>query len=155
MNTIRVDGPLIILRICAGKELVSAELFLLIDPLVSLSTSIAARSWVWSLTAGAVILIVCVLIPRGFCGYICPLGTVIDLFDWSVARRVSRYQLPDNGWWVHIKYYLLAGTLVCALLGCDGGRIPCRDSDHHARDYCSWPNRFKQECCGGGIWCRV
>lgn len=35
----------------AHKELVSAELFLVIDPLVSLSTAIASRSWVWSLNA--------------------------------------------------------------------------------------------------------
>ena len=29
------------------KEFVPAELFLVIDPLVSLSTAIASRSWVW------------------------------------------------------------------------------------------------------------
>ncbi len=99
------------------REFVSAELFLLIDPLVSVSTAIAARSWIWSLSAAAVILIVCVLIPRGFCGYICPLGTTIDLFDWSIARRVTRFQVGDQGWWVHIKYYLLASVLVCAACG--------------------------------------
>lgn len=32
------------------KEFLPAELFLAIDPLVSLSTAIASRSWVWSLT---------------------------------------------------------------------------------------------------------
>ena len=26
----------------------------------------------------------CVLIPRGFCSFVCPLGTVIDVFDWAV-----------------------------------------------------------------------
>ena len=101
----------------AGKELVPAEFFLVIDPLVSLSTAIASRSWVWSLTSAVVILIVCLLIPRGFCGYLCPLGTVIDLFDWSLANRVQRFRVADDGWWVHIKYYLLAGTLISALCG--------------------------------------
>ena len=33
----------------AAKEWVAAETFLVIDPLVSLSTALAARSWVWSL----------------------------------------------------------------------------------------------------------
>lgn len=65
----------------------------------------------------AIILAVCVLIPRGFCGYLCPLGTLIDLFDWSVAARVKRFRVAADGWWVHIKYYLLLGTLVCALFG--------------------------------------
>lgn len=101
----------------ANKELIPADLFLAIDPLVSLSTAIASRSWVWSLTAAAVILIVCILVPRGFCGYVCPLGTLIDLFDWAVGRRVQRFRVPDDGWWVHIKYYLLAGTLLAAAFG--------------------------------------
>lgn len=101
----------------AQKELLSAELFLAIDPLVSLSTAIASRSWVWSLVCAAMILIVCVLVPRGFCGYLCPLGTTIDLFDWAITSRTHRFQVPGDGWWVHIKYYLLAGTLVAAACG--------------------------------------
>jgi ferredoxin len=100
----------------AAKEKVAAELFLVIDPLVSLSTAVAARSWVWSLTSAAIILAVCVLIPRGFCGYLCPLGTLIDLFDWSITSRVKRFRIEGSGWWVHIKYYLLLAILVSA--GC-------------------------------------
>ncbi len=99
------------------KEVVPAEIFLVLDPLVSLSTAIASRSWVWSLASAASILIVCILIPRGFCGYLCPLGTTIDLFDWAVTGRVKRFRLASDGWWVHIKYYLLAGTLVAAASG--------------------------------------
>ncbi|TWT50465.1 putative electron transport protein YccM [Rubripirellula amarantea] len=101
----------------ADKEIVHAETFLIIDPLVSISTAIASRSWVWSLAFAAVILIVCVLIPRGFCGYLCPLGTTIDLFDWAIGSRTKRFRVPGDGWWVHIKYYLLAGTLVAAVCG--------------------------------------
>lgn len=99
------------------KEFVHAESFLMIDPLVSLSTAIASRSWVWSLSCAAAILLVCVLIPRGFCGYICPLGTTIDLFDWAVAGRTKRFHVPGDGWWVHIKYYLLAAILIAACGG--------------------------------------
>lgn len=101
----------------AAKERLPAESFLAIDPLLSLSTAVAARSWVWSLVSAAAILLVCVVIPRGFCGYLCPLGTLIDLFDWSIAARVKRFRVPDDGWWVHIKYYLLTGVLIAALCG--------------------------------------
>jgi NAD-dependent dihydropyrimidine dehydrogenase PreA subunit len=94
-----------------------AESFLAIDPLVALSTSLAARSWVWSLACAVGILLACVFIPRGFCGYLCPLGTLIDLFDWAIGKRVTRFRVPDNGWWVHIKYYLLLAVLVTSLLG--------------------------------------
>ena len=95
------------------KEFVPAEVFLVIDPLVSLSTAIASRSWVWSLVSAAVILIVCVLIPRGFCGYLCPLGTLIDLFDWGIGqahrtisrgrrRLVGSHQILPAAWHAHL-----------------------------------------------------
>ncbi|MFO1485252.1 MAG: 4Fe-4S binding protein [Verrucomicrobiaceae bacterium] len=99
------------------KEVVPADLFLRIDPLVSLSTSIASRSWVYSLVSAGIILLVCIFIPRGFCGYLCPLGTLIDLFDWVIGRRVKRFRVKGDGWWVHIKYYILLGTLIAAAFG--------------------------------------
>jgi ferredoxin len=99
------------------KEWIPAESLLIIDPLVAISTAIAARSWVWSLAFAGGILLVGVLVPRGFCGYICPLGTLIDLFDWAIGKRVTRFRVPDDGWWVHIKYYLLTGVLLCSFFG--------------------------------------
>lgn len=101
----------------ARKELAPAESMLVIDPLVSLSTAIASRSWVWSLVCAAMILAAAVFVPRGFCGYLCPLGTVIDLFDWSIGRRIRRFRVAEDGWWVHIKYFLLAGVLTAAACG--------------------------------------
>ena len=101
----------------AAKEIVEAEAFLAIDPLVSISTALAARTWVWSLTWAAAILAICLVIPRGFCGYLCPLGTLLDLFDWAVGRRLKRLRLRRRGWWVHLKYYVLVGVLVAAALG--------------------------------------
>ncbi len=101
----------------AKKERVNAEAFLIIDPLLSISTALAAKAWVWSLVWAGVILLICIFIPRGFCGYICPLGTLIDLFDWAIGKRVTKFRVGDDGWWVHIKYYVLMGTLVAAMFG--------------------------------------
>jgi ferredoxin len=101
----------------AKKEKVQAEAFLALDPLVSLSTALAAKAWVWSLVWAGIILVICVFIPRGFCGYICPLGTLIDLFDWVIGKRVKRFEVADDGWWVHIKYCLLLGVLIAAMFG--------------------------------------
>ncbi|MCL4206912.1 MAG: 4Fe-4S binding protein [Pirellulaceae bacterium] len=100
-----------------GRERLDAESFLIVDPLVSLSTAVAARQWIWSLAAAGAILAVCLIIPRGFCGYLCPLGTLIDLFDWLVGRRFTRFRVADNGWWVHLKYFVLAAVLVAAAFG--------------------------------------
>lgn len=100
-----------------ARERVEAELFLILDPLVSLSTAIASRTWIWSLYAAGIILAICVFIPRGFCGYVCPMGTFIDLFDWSVGRRARVLGLQGRGWWAHLKYYVLLGVLAASLFG--------------------------------------
>jgi ferredoxin len=99
------------------KEKVPATFFLIIDPLVSISTAITAKTWEWSLTWALGILAVCLIFPRGFCGYLCPLGTLIDLFDWAIGKRVNVFKVKGDGWWVHLKYYLLVGVIVSAFCG--------------------------------------
>ena len=108
------------------KESFPADLFLLIDPLVGLSTALAGKVLNWATLVWMIgILAFCILIPRAFCGWFCPLGTLIDAFDWlisrgPVGRRLKRFHLPDNGpkgGWVHLKYYLLAGVLLSSAFG--------------------------------------
>lgn len=101
----------------AAREIVEAEAFLALDPLVSISTAIAARAWVWSLAWAGVLLAVCLVIPRGFCAYVCPFGTLLDLFNWAAGKRVKRLHVKLRGWWVHLRYYLLAGVLASAACG--------------------------------------
>ncbi len=101
----------------SAKQRIPAATFLAFDPLVSLSTALATRRWVWSLGWAAVVLLVCLVIPRGFCGYVCPLGTLIDLFDWAVGRRVSRFRVARADWWSRVKYVLLAAVLAGSLGG--------------------------------------
>jgi hypothetical protein len=71
-----------------GREVVDAETFLLLDPLVSLSTAIAAKVLVWCLIPAVGVILFCIVFPRAFCGYVCPLGTLFDGFDWLVGGRV-------------------------------------------------------------------
>jgi polyferredoxin len=100
-----------------AKEIVEAELFLLLDPLVSISAALAGKMLVGSLTAAGVVIFVCLLFPRAFCGYVCPLGTLLDGFDWLIGRRVARLQLEREGWWANLRYFLLTAVLVAAVFG--------------------------------------
>jgi len=100
-----------------AKEWVNAEIFLMMDPLVSVSTAISARMWVWSLAAAGAALVVCLVIPRGFCGYVCPLGTFLDVFDWALGRRGSRFRIRRRTWWVNLRYFILAAVLISAAFG--------------------------------------
>lgn len=100
-----------------AKELIDAESFLALDPLLSLSTALAARMWVWSLSWAAVVVLICLVIPRGFCAYVCPLGTLIDIFDWAVGRHVKMLRMKTEGWWSNLRYFILALTLISAAFG--------------------------------------
>ena len=100
----------------ADKEFLDAETFLMLDPLVSISAAVAARTLMASLAVAGAILLVSLVFPRGFCGYLCPLGAIIDLFDWLVGRWVKRLRVKRRGWWVHLRYYILAGVLIAAVL---------------------------------------
>ena len=101
----------------SDKEVVPAESFLRMDPLVAVSTAVAGRRWHVSLLWSAGVLALCLFVPRGFCGYICPLGTTIDLFDWAIGARVTRLRVLRRGPWAYTKYYLLIAVLVAAALG--------------------------------------
>jgi len=99
------------------KERLPVEFFLWLDPLVGLTTTIAARHWNVALLGTAGILLVCLLSPRGFCGYICPLGTLIDGFDWLIGKRISRFRANRPNSWRPVKYYLLTVVLIGAIFG--------------------------------------
>lgn len=101
----------------SDKQRLPLESFLWIDPLVGLSTALAARAWNIALFGMAAIALFSLLFPRGFCGYLCPFGTLIDAFDWLVSKRIALLRLPRIGRWAHLRYYLLAGVLLASALG--------------------------------------
>ncbi len=100
-----------------AREIIDGELFLVLDPLVSISTAIAARMLVWSLAVAAGVILVSLLLPRAFCGYVCPLGTLFDVLDWLVGDRVRSLRLPRRGWWNFARYCLLAVVVIAAVFG--------------------------------------
>jgi len=98
-------------------EPVDVETFLLLDPLAGTSAALAARAGMRALLWAAGILLVCLVIPRGFCAYVCPMGTLIDLQDRLVGRWFRRLHVKRRGGWAHLKYYVLAAVLVSSVAG--------------------------------------
>lgn len=103
-------------HVLANKEFMPADFFLIIDPLVGISTAMAGAYWgevaLWCLG----ILAVCILVPRMFCGWLCPLGTLIDFFDWAIFRHIKRWKLKQHtGWFVHMKWYMLAAIMLTSV----------------------------------------
>ncbi|MCY2954422.1 MAG: 4Fe-4S binding protein [Planctomycetota bacterium] len=96
-----------------SKEIVNADAFLALDPLVSTTAALATRAWVWSLAWAGVLLVVSLLAPRGFCGWLCPLGTLCDISD----RILARPRIKQDGGWIHTKYYILLVVAVASMFG--------------------------------------
>ena len=93
------------------------NIFLSIDPLVGLSTAIAAHSLFKGLVWCLLLAIPTILIGRFFCGWICPFGTLhhwISGFMPSIkgGKRIKRNRLQP---YMRLKFYILVGFLVAAL----------------------------------------
>ncbi|MEI7731654.1 MAG: 4Fe-4S binding protein [Verrucomicrobiota bacterium] len=104
-------------RTLQQREQLPAELFLWLDPLLGLSAALAAKLWLPALAWAGGLLLLSLWLPRMFCGYLCPLGTLIDLADSLTARLPKRWRVNERGGWIHLKYYLLVAVLVAACFG--------------------------------------
>ena len=104
-----IFSVLFFLNAYSEKFSVPADLFLRIDPLLAITTTLSSRQFHYNLLLSLIIVVSAVLAGRFFCGYICPLGTLFDL----AARkdRGKRYALRNG------KYYILIFLLAAALLG--------------------------------------
>lgn len=60
----------------------------LLDPLSYLQTLAASRSFTATAATAALVVTVAYALMRGraFCGWVCPLGTVLEAVDWAAAR---------------------------------------------------------------------
>jgi polyferredoxin/formate hydrogenlyase subunit 6/NADH:ubiquinone oxidoreductase subunit I len=93
--------------------------FLRLSPLGTFTAAIASRSWIsacfWALALAAA----GIVFGRFFCGWVCPMGTLIDGFD--NRTKPSRKRRPDHGADASmgrlrsVKYFTLAALFTAAL----------------------------------------
>ncbi len=104
------------LLIGAGKiAFLPADLFFRLDPLAGLAGMIAARRVLPGLLIGAAgALVATLIVGRAWCGWLCPLGTVLD---WARPRRGGRFRPDPAPRLRRVKHFLLALILLAALLG--------------------------------------
>ena len=98
------------------QESVSAphDIFFHLDPLAGIASMLAARSFIEPMLLGIITLLLTLAVARAWCGWICPLGT---LLDWTPARSPQRKSLDIPAFWRQGKYLLLFIILLAAILG--------------------------------------
>ena len=95
-------------------------LFFQLDPLVAISNALASHALYSGLLWCLLILIPTMFIGRFYCGWICPLGSIHHFFSSLKSERKRGKQLLESNRykrWQTTKYYILAATLMAALLG--------------------------------------
>jgi polyferredoxin len=89
-----------------------SDLFSRLDPLLMMSASLAGRALVGGLALAGVTLLLTLLFGRVWCGWFCPLGTVLE---WLGPRRTEHKAPPER--WRVLKYLFLFAILIAAALG--------------------------------------
>lgn len=97
-----------------GKDEISAAInsFFRANPLVAVSYLLSVKGFTLLLLPGLLVLLLAIPLGRFFCGWICPLGTIIDL----VTGRISKVA-PLKILKTRLKYFLLITLLGASLFG--------------------------------------
>jgi MauM/NapG family ferredoxin protein len=89
---------------------VAVNSFFRSNPLVLASYLLAAKSFTWLLLPALLMLVFTLLLGRFFCGWICPLGTLLDLLTSRIRKTAPIRFFQGN-----TKYWLLFPLLAAAL----------------------------------------
>lgn len=90
------------------------------NPYTVLITSLSSRSVVVPyLIIGGVVLVITIFMGKIFCGMFCPLGAMIDFFDWASRGRQKKAKQPYRPPYSleRLKYAVAIMLLVAALFG--------------------------------------
>lgn len=91
-----------------------ADLFLRASPLVAIATMIAGRAFITTMILSLVILALTIPLGRFFCGWICPLGTIIDGSDHLIRRKKKPARQRDSLRFRSWKFAILVFLLIAS-----------------------------------------
>lgn len=95
-----------------------SEALLYANPFTGLLVTIASRSFFLPLViTAASVIILTVVFGRFFCGFFCPLGSIIDFMDRFLFAKMRSAGRRVPGYFRRIKYVIMIALLVLSLFG--------------------------------------
>lgn len=94
----------------AGVDALPINLFSRFNPLFAAVGMIGGKTFITNMIPGLVTIVATLLFGRFWCGWICPLGTVLDQYGPRVTEKIPN-------WFRNIKYFLLFAFLFAAVMG--------------------------------------
>src|SRR5512136_362588 len=88
---------------------VAVNAFFRADPLAAASTMLAMKGWAPLLLPGLLVIVFSAILGRFFCGWICPLGAILDLVTGKIRKTAPFRWLKGN-----LKYWLLLPLLMAS-----------------------------------------
>ena len=94
----------------------TVDVFLRMSPLSAIGAMVAAKEFIVRYWPAFIVLVASVFLGRFFCGWVCPLGTTLDITDSLLKKRRKRisYKIYDGK---RLKYYILAFLLLSLFIG--------------------------------------
>ena len=86
-----------------------------LDPLAMLAHLLASRTLLVGSAFGLVVVLLTLLLGRAWCGWLCPLGTILDWLSFGSWRGKRDSGVPER--WRGVKYGLLLTILLAATFG--------------------------------------
>lgn len=95
------------------------NLFLSVDPLLAVSTALAAHTLYAGMILSLLVLVPTIFLGRFFCGWVCPLGTLNQAMSRLFVSHDRKTEAEHNRYRpiMSVKYYVLAALLVLAAFG--------------------------------------
>jgi polyferredoxin len=90
------------------------DLFFRLDPLLGIISILASRIFIVSMMLGVFTIVLTIIAGRAWCGWLCPLGTILDWTP-TFTRKSSKMRIQSD--WLMAKYILLFIIVFTAIFG--------------------------------------
>jgi len=105
---------LLLRTVFPADSFIPVDSILRLDPLGAVATMLASRTLIAKFTYSIILVVLTLFIGRFFCGWLCPLGTTIDIADRLFFKRFKRPKIK-NPKLRNLKYYILLFFIVGAI----------------------------------------